>query len=149
MSKEQNISRLRDLLKHRLQSSSKIKSVDVDGNVVYVDCDIYNQEMLNSFIELSVSDFNQVPYFTFFTLADDKFVDVFSEVLVEGATLYALSSQALIEKGREFKILDNGIYTDPPNVSEMLNTQYCALLNHHWEKLKTIKNRITEFKKMS
>jgi hypothetical protein len=144
---QRNSDMLVTLLRSRLHDNGKAKSNDAHGNVVYVDCDIYKKEMLEGFIELSVSNFNQVPYFTFFTLEDDTFVDCFAEVLVEGATLYALSSQALIERGREFQIVDKGITFDPPTVSEMLNTQYCTLLSHHWEKLKTIKNRITEFKK--
>jgi hypothetical protein len=144
---ERNLTNLVGLLKARLQSNGKTKSADKDGNTIYVDCDIYGNETLAAFIGLSVSDFNQVPYFTNFTLEDSRFVDCFTEVLVEGATLYALSSQALIERGREFYIGDDGINFVPPNVSEMLNTQYSTLLSHHWEKLKTIKSRITEFKK--
>jgi hypothetical protein len=147
MSKEKNLARLSGLLHLRLQSKGKAKASDALGNITYVDCDIYSKEMVEAFIELSVSSFNQVPYFTFFTLDDDTFVDCFAEVLVEGATLYALSSQALIERGREFQIVDQGIKFDPPTVSEMLNTQYCTLLSHHWEKLKTIKAHINEFKK--
>lgn len=147
MSKEKNLERLFTLIRLRLQSRSKVKGSDPNGNTVFVDCDIYNKEMLEAFLELSVSNFNQVPSFTNFTLADDSFVDCFAEVLVEGATIYALSSQALIERGREFQIVDNGLSFDPPTVSDMLNTQYCTLLAHHWEKLKTIKARIHEFKK--
>src|SRR5208337_3193762 len=108
---------------------------------------IYSNDMLAGFIELSVSDFNQVPNFTYYTLDDDKFVDTFAEVLVEGATLYALSSQALLERGREFMMTDNGITFNPPSISEMLNTQYSTLLVYHWDKLKFIKSHIDKFKK--
>ena len=66
-------------------------------------------------------------------------METFAEVLVEGATLYALASQALLERGREFQMSDNGISFDPPNLSELLNTQYSILLVHHWDKLKLIK----------
>lgn len=147
MSKDKNLDRLVHLMQLRLQSKGKAKTSDPLGNITYVDCNIYGKEMLEAFLELSVSNFNQVPSFTSFTLADDSFVDCFAEVLIEGATIYALSSQALIERGREFQIVDNGVRFDPPTVSDMLNTQYCTLLSHHWEKLKTIKARITEFKK--
>ena len=146
-SAQKNLNTLTALLQHRLQSKGKAKSSDDAGNIVYVDCDIYSKDMLQSFIALSISDFNQVPYFSFFTLDDDKFVDCFTEVLVEGAVLYALSSQALIERGREFMINDGGINFTPPTISEMLNTQFSTLLSHHWEKLKTIKLHIQEFKK--
>lgn len=53
--------------------------------------------------------------------------------------LYALASQALLERGREFQTTDNGVTFNPPSISELLNTQYSVLLQHHWEKLKTIK----------
>lgn len=142
-----NTNKLLKLLKCRLQSTGKAKSSDKDGNTIYIDCDIYSIDMLASFIELSVSDFNQVPYFTFYTLDDNKFTETFAEVLVEGATLYALSSQALLERGREFQITDSGVMFNPPNVSEMLNTQYSTLLVHHREKLKHIKSNIRDFDK--
>ena len=136
---QQNSDVLVNLLQDRLRSSGKAKSIDTNGNTIYVDCDIYTKETLESFIDLSISEFNQTPYFTFYSLEDGKFVETFTEVLVEGATLYALSSQALIERGREFQITDSGLTFDPPNVSELLNTQYSVLLGHHWDKLKVIK----------
>lgn len=144
---QRNSNSLLSLLKNRLQSSGKAKSQDANGNIVYVDADIYAKETLESFIDLSISEFNQTPHFTNFTLENSRFVDCFAEVLVEGATLYALSSKALIERGREFQITDNGITFDPPAVAEMLNTQFSTLLSHHWDKLKTIKASIKEFNK--
>lgn len=148
MSKQENLDRLVGFLKNRLRSSGKEKIFDTNGNGIYIDADIYGKEVLESFLELSVSNFNQVPTFTSFTLKNDDFVDLFADVLVEGATLYALSSQALIERGREFQTtLDNSINLNPLSIADMLNVQYSMLLAHYWEKVKTIKARITEFKK--
>jgi len=135
-----NISKLVGLLKNRLQSAGKAKSLDAAGNTVYIDVDIYSPAMLEAFVELSISSFNQTPHFSFFTAEDSPFVDTFAEVLVEGATLYALSSQALIERGREFQMTDTGISFSPPSIAEMLNTQFSIILSHHWEKLKVIKS---------
>jgi hypothetical protein len=56
--------------------------------------------------------------------------------------LYALASQALIERGREFQITDNGLNFNPATVSELLETQYSTLLTVYWEKLKMIKNSL-------
>ncbi len=103
--------------------------------------------MLEAFIDLAVSEFNSTPDFTDFTLENSRFVDCFAEVIVEGATLYALSSKALIERGREFQITDSGLQMQPPAVSEMLNTQFSTLLAHHWDKLKHIKLHIKSFTK--
>lgn len=138
----QNINRLLKLLKIRLGDGKIQPPTD---NIGYVpdhtteNC-VYTTENLLGFLILSLSDLNQIPFFTFYTFDDTKYIEFFTELLVTGATLYALSSKALIEKGREFQISDNGITFDPPTVSEILNTQYSILLQHHFEKLKLIKN---------
>ncbi len=137
-----NINKLIKSVRARLNSAGKAKSTDAYGNVVYVDCDIFSVDMFTTFLATALWDFNQVPYFTFFQFDDDAFVEQFGEVLVEGATLQALASKALIERGREFQITDNSINFNPPTVSEMLNTQYSTLLTHYWEKLKYIKNSL-------
>jgi len=134
-----NINKLLKSLKARLNSSGKAKATDKYGNVVYVDCDIFSIDMLVTFLATALWDFNQVPFFTFFQFDDDNFIEQFGEILVEGATLYALASKALIERGREFTITDNGLNFNPPTVSDLMNTQYSTLLSHYWEKLKMIK----------
>jgi hypothetical protein len=137
-----NINKLLKSLKARLNSAGKAKSQDAYGNVIYVDCDIFSIDMLVTFIATALWDFNQVPYFTFFQFDDDNFVEQFGEILVEGATLYSLASKALIERGREFQITDNGLSFNPPTVSELMNTQYSTLLTAYNEKLKYIKNSL-------
>jgi|SRR5579864_3321074 len=144
---QRNSNSLVQLLKHRLHDNGKAKSIDQHGNTVYVDCDIYAKDVLEAFIDLSVSEFNSVPDFTDFTLENSRFVDCFAETLVEGATLYALSSKALIERGREFMIKEDGLHFNPPAVSDLLNTQFSTLLAHHWDKLKHIKLHIKSFTK--
>jgi len=134
-----NINKLLKSLKARLNSSGKAKATDKYGNVVYVDCDIFSIDMLVTFLATALWDFNQVPFFTFFQFDDDNFVEQFGEILVEGATLYSLASKSLIERGREFQVTDNGLNFNPPTVSDLMNTQYSALLSHYWEKLKMIK----------
>lgn len=134
-----NINKLMKSLRARLNSDGKAKTTDSYGNVIYVDCSTFSVDMLTTFLGTALWDFNQVPFFTFFTYDDDAFVDQFGEVLVEGATLYALASKALIERGAEYTIADNGINFNPPTVSELMNTQYSTLLSHYWEKLKFIK----------
>lgn len=134
-----NINKLLKSLRSRLNSQGKARATDGYGNVVYVDCDIFSVDMLVTFLATALWDFNQVPFFTFFQFDDDNFVEQFGEILVEGATLYALASKSLIERGREFQITDNGLNFNPPTVSELMNTQYSSLLSHYWEKLKMIK----------
>jgi hypothetical protein len=134
-----NINKLLKLLKARLNNDGKAKSTDQFGNTIYVDCSIFSVDMLVTFLAGALSDFNMTPYFTRFRFDDTQFIDQFLEILVEGATLTALASQALIERGREFAITDQGISFVPPTVSELLNTQWTTQLTNYWEKLKMIK----------
>ena len=140
-----NINKMLKSLKARLNSEGKIKSHDAYGNTTYVSCDIYSIDMLVTFLATALSDFNQTPYFTFFTFEDTAFIDQYMDIIVKGATLYALSSKALIEKGREFQITDNGLNFNPPSVAELLETQYSTLLTNYYEHLKMIKNSMRPF----
>lgn len=134
-----NINKLMKTLRARLNSHGKSKSTDAFGNTVYVDCDIFSVDMLVAFLANALSDFNQVPFFTFFNFEDTTILDQFHDIIVEGATLMALASQALIERGREYTVNDNGVSLTPPTVSEMLMTQYNTLLTNYYDKLKFIK----------
>lgn len=135
----QNINKLLKTLKARFNSAGKSVSTDSFGNQIYVDCDIYTVDVLVTFIANSLTLFNQIPHFTFFTFNDTEIIDQFHDIIVQGATLMALSSKALIERGREFNISDNGVQFTPPTVSELLNTEWQAELSNHMEKLKLIK----------
>jgi len=137
-----NINKLIKILKNRLNADGKTPAFDQYGNLQYVDCSLYSIDMLVSFLAAALSDFNQVPYFTFFTWEDTLFIDQFAEILIQGATLYALASKALIEKGREYVIQDNGISFTPPTIAELLETQYSTLLTQYRETLKYIKNSL-------
>jgi len=137
-----NINKLVKALRARLNSSGKAVSTDAFGNKIYVDCDIFSVDMLVTFLASALWDFNQVPYFTMFTFDEDDFITQFGQILVEGATIYALGSKALIERGREFQITDNGLNFNPPTVSELMTTQASTLFSHYWEKLKYIKNSL-------
>lgn len=134
-----NVNKCLKMMRARLNSSGKAKSTDVNGNVIYVNCDIYSVEMMTTFIAMSLSKFNTTPFFTSFTFEDSHFFANFAEVIAEGAVLFALSSQALIERGREFTLTDNGINFNPPSVSELLNTQFNTELTHLWDQVKMIK----------
>ena len=134
-----NINKLLKTLKARLNSAGFAKSVDAFGNPTFVNCDIYTLDVLVTFICNSITLFNEIPHFTFFTFEDTEIIDQFHDVIVQGATLMALSSKALIERGREFQISDNGVQFTPPTVSELLNTEWQTELSNHMEKLKLIK----------
>lgn len=135
-----NINNLIKSLRARLKSSGVHRTTDEHGNVIYKQCDIYNVDELVSFIAMALSMFNETPHFTYFTFEDTGIIEIFHYILVQGAAIIALSSQALIERGREFNINDNGIGFTPPTVSELLNTQYSTELTNWSERIKYIKN---------
>lgn len=134
-----NINKILKAVRARLNSAGKAKGKDKFGNVIYFDCDIFSVDMLVTFIADVLTEFNQIPHFTEFTFDDVEFVKMFQAILVQGAVIRALASKALIERGREFTISDNGINFTPPTVSEMLSTQWSTELTNFTEKLKQIK----------
>lgn len=134
-----NINKLIKAVKFRLNSSGKSRRTDEFGNVYFDDCDIYTVEQLAVFVAISLTAFNQIPHFTFFTFEDTEIINTFFEVLVQHAVIYALASKALIERGREFNVSDNGLTFQPPTVSELLNSQHGAELGNWFEKVKLIK----------
>lgn len=134
-----NINKLLKVLKGRLKSDGKVKVPDGAGGYELVDCPIFNDNELICFLINSLSEFNQTPHFTKFTYADNEFCEQFMDILVQGALILALVSQALIERGREFTITDNGVSYQPPQVSELLNNQFSAQMQAYRDKLKFIK----------
>lgn len=135
-----NINKILKALKARLNSSGKAKVVDGYGNEYYVDCDIFSTDTLITFICMALSKFNQTPYKTHFTFDDTDFIGDHLEILTRLASLHALSSKALIERGAEYQITDSGINFNPPSVAEMLNTQFNTELTQTWTELDLIKS---------
>lgn len=134
-----NINNVLKSLRVRLKSRGKARRLDENGNAVYKDCDVYTVDELVAFICQSLTMFNEIPHFTLFTWEDTPIIEQFHDILVQGALYLALGAQALIERGREFNVQDNGIGFTPPTVSELLNTQYTAEMNAWTEKAKLIK----------
>lgn len=137
-----NINKFIKGLRARLNSRGKARKKDEFGNVIYEDCDIYTVEQLVVFIATALSAFNEIPHFTQFTFNDTEIITLFYEVILQCAVFYALGSKALIERGREFTINDNGVTFNPPSVAEMLNTQYQTEMSNWFEKVKLIKQNM-------
>jgi len=135
-----NINKVAKTVKARLNNNGLSQSTDQYGNITYVNCDIFSADMITTFVVNALSEFNQIPYFTYFTWEDTLIINEFHAILVDGAVLMALASQALIERGREYSINDNGVSFTPPSVAEMLNTQWNTMLTQYLDKLKYIKN---------
>lgn len=112
------------------------------GSLIYEECNVFSDEILACFLCSSLSEFNMVPFFTSFTFADAVIYTLFSAAIVEGAYVFALASQALVEKGRDFTISDGGVSYQPPALGDFLNGHYGTWLTSHRERLKFIKNNI-------
>ena len=134
-----NVNKIIKAVRARLNSSGKTRTKDQFGNIVYEDCDIYTVDQLATFVANSLTAFNEIPHFTFFTFEDTEIINNFFEILVQHAVIYALASKALIERGAEFNIQDNGVSFQPPTISELLNTQWSSELQNWFEKVKLIK----------
>ncbi len=137
-----NINILMKTLRARLDSRGKATITDDFGNEILVDCDIFSVDSLVSFIADSLTLFNEIPHFTNFTFEDTEILQQFHNVIVQGATLMALASKALLERGREFQFTDNGINFNPPTVSELMQTEWSTELANHFEKVKLIKSNM-------
>lgn len=137
-----NINNLLKSLKHRLKSHGKARRMDEYGNPIYKDCDIFTTDELVAFLCQSLSMFNELPHFTMFTWEDTPIIEQFHDVLEQGGLYLALGAQALIERGREFQVQDNGIGFTPPTISELLNTQYQKEMDNWYDKCKIIKKNM-------
>ena len=137
-------------LKARVQSDGQKPSRDQYGAFIYdgygelvmEDCNVFSDEVLACFLCSALSEFNMVPFFTSFSFSDEIIYKTFSHAIVEGAAILALSSQALVEKGRDFTISDGGISYQPPALGDFLVTNYNNFLSSYRERLKFIKNSI-------
>ena len=127
------------MLKPRLKNDGIRKIPDGQGGYIEESCSVFTNSELICFLVNSLSSFNQIPHFTNFTFENPQIHTVFADVIVQGASLLAMSAQALIEKGREFSITDNGVIYQPPMISEILNSQFSTQLADYKDKLKVIK----------
>lgn len=116
--------------------------VDGYGEMVMEDCPVFSDEILACFLSSSLSEFNMIPFFTSFSFAEEIIYKTFSHAIVEGAYIMAVSSQALVEKGRDFTISDGGISYQPPALGDFLQQHYTGYLTSYRERLKFIKNSI-------
>ena len=150
---EAELTGLNILLKHlksRLRSDGKKPSrdeygafiTDGYGEIVMEECNVFSDEILACFLSAALSEFNMVPFFSSFTFTDEIIYKTFSHAIVEGAYILALSSQALVEKGRDFTISDGGISYQPPALGDFINSHYQNFMTSYRERLKFIKNSI-------
>ncbi len=140
-----NINKLIYLLKASLDSSGLHLSYDAVGNKEYMECDIYSIAQLTSFLILSLSLFNQTKFVTSFSFADTDIINIYTEVLIQGALVYALSSKALLEKARDQAVTDNGLSYQPAGIGDMLMARSNSEMQNVTDKIKSIKENFRPF----
>jgi hypothetical protein len=141
---------LMKFLKSRLRSNG-VKPVrdefgafvyDGYGELVTEQCNVFEDEILAGFLCQALSEFNSVPFFTAYAFSDQIIQTLFAHIIVEGAYVFALASQAIVEKGRDFTISDGGVSYQPPQLGDFLQSHYGTWLTSYRERLQFIKNSI-------
>lgn len=112
------------------------------GNLVTEECNVFDDDILVCLLCQALSEFNMVPFFTAYNFSDQIIQTLFSSAIVEGAYVFALASQALVEKGRDFTITDGGVSYQPPQLGDFIQAHYGTWLTSYRERLKFIKNSI-------
>jgi len=90
------------------------------------------EEKIDKALQLSLSAFNMAPCVTYFTFDDEENIEQISDLLVTYACYILLSTNSLVERGREISISTDGTTFVPPNMSEHLVTLARELWNN-WD----------------
>jgi hypothetical protein len=135
-------SRLRSTGKKPIRDEFGAFVLDGYGEVITEQCDVFDTDILTAFLCQSLSEFNSTPFFTAYSFAEPIIQTLFSQTIVEGAYVFAIASQAILEKGRDFTITDGGINYQPPQLGEFLQSHYGTWLTSYRERIKFIKNSI-------
>ena len=79
---------------------------------------IFTKKLLNKFIDIAES--------AVATYTRTEVLDLFvhKDLIVNYVVILCLGAQALLEKGREYPMSDNGVEFTPPDVSTLLQEQY-------------------------
>src|SRR5271157_5579734 len=110
------------LVKFRVNSTGKEKTIDSSGNPTYVGTDIFEEAEVKTALKLSLAAFNCIPHFTNITFEDTSLtvIEKISDILVTYASHLLLARQSLIERGREFTVNNMGVSFTPPKMSDFL-----------------------------
>lgn len=126
-----NINVLLKILKSRIQNNA----FTPQG----IECNVFSNDELVSFLCASLSEFNSTPTITSYGFDNPLVSQMFSDVITQGAYLIAMSAIAVIEAGREFTLNDNGVTVNPPPVSSTITSLHSSQLSDYRAKLKEIK----------
>lgn len=109
-------------VKARLCDDGNIKAKDALGNDVWIPSNVYGDDQITNYLEASLLRINVLFKKKFLTLHEDGVFD-YADLIIQEAVITALASKALLERGREFAIVDGSISYAPPSVSATLMLQ--------------------------
>ena len=119
----------------RLNHIGKKTTNDENGNSIVVDSRLFTEEQFIDAIEASIATAG------LFLAGPDNVrnnLDFYQDIVTHGALLTILSGHALLERGRECKIVDNGVVLDPPDISNILMEQWYKEYDVYMEKLRML-----------
>lgn len=123
-----------ELVRARLADDGYKKEKDGYGSEVYVGVNVYTEEQISNYLEGSLRRFNLL-FDRSFELDDDE-THQFTDLIVQGAVITGLASKALIESGRCFSYIDNGIeFKGSPEVTHTMMRQWEIENNDYWRKV--------------
>lgn len=108
-----------EMVKFRTAASGKVSVKDEFGNETKKDACIFSDDQIKLALELSLRAFNMIPCVTYFKWDDVENIDMISDLLVTYSAYILFSRSAILERGREFHVQDNGVGFSPPPVSDM------------------------------
>lgn len=112
------------LLKARIANNGLAKKIE-KGIVKYIDAPILQDDQLDVFLDHALCSVNCFPPFTNITF-EDAITKHMMHHIVQMAVVYVMFTMSLVERGREYHIVDNGVDYKAPNISDLLFQAYQA-----------------------
>jgi hypothetical protein len=88
-------------------------------------CQIFDDSQLLSYVDLALQDVNSHPMKTYYDL--ETVPRDWMNVIILGAYVFALNTQSITEKARNFTISDQGISYTPPDIPGQMTTIASAM----------------------
>lgn len=110
--------------------------------------EVFPKEDIESALTLSLSAFNMHEPVTYLKITDEENMEQLADILVTYAAYVLLFKEALLQRGREFMISDNGVDLVPPPLGPFLMDAARDLQNNWFNQVRSIKNNtrfVSEF----
>ena len=127
-----------NILLKGLKSRLRNTAISPDGTP----CPVVPDSDLIEYLRLALSELNVAPTITFYQFSDELIYGLFSDVIIEGAWLKALSIVQVLSAGQELVIVDQGVQITPAPISTAIASILALRQPLYMEKLKALKHGI-------